>query len=173
MPGQALVDERVVRIQQIEHAAILAHDAVEQQLGFALERLPQIVVEVRKHQEVGVPVPQLAQEQPLSGEIGDERARPRVVQHPSDLLLERRGVLELALLGGLQQLLVGNAAPQEKRQARRQLEIGDAVRGAGGNVRRIALEPEHEVRVGQNPAQRHLDAAVEVAARRGRRGRRS
>ena len=46
MLGEALVDERVVGRQQIEHAAVLAHDALEQQLGFARERLPQVVVEL-------------------------------------------------------------------------------------------------------------------------------
>ena len=34
---QPLVDERIVRRQQIEHAAILADDAVEEQFGLALE----------------------------------------------------------------------------------------------------------------------------------------
>ena len=164
MPGQPLVDERVVRVHQVEHVAIFAHDAVEQQLRLALEGLPQVVVEVGIHEHVGIPVSQLAQEQPLSREIADQRPRARILQHPPDLLLEHRGILELALLGGLQELLVGNAAPQEERQARRQLEVADAIRGARGNVRRIALEPEHEVRVRQNPAQRHLDALVEVPA---------
>ena len=36
--GQPLIDERVVGRQQFEHAAILAQDAVEEQLGFPLER---------------------------------------------------------------------------------------------------------------------------------------
>src|ERR1700724_2374391 len=39
---QPLVDERVVRGQQIEHAAILVHDAVEEQLRLPLECVPQV-----------------------------------------------------------------------------------------------------------------------------------
>ena len=69
MPRQPLVDERVVRVHQVEHAAILAHDAVEEQLRLALEGLPQVVVEVGIDEQVRIPVAQLAQEQPLSGEI--------------------------------------------------------------------------------------------------------
>ena len=46
MLGQPLVDERVVRGQQIDDAAVLADDAVEEQLDFAPHRLPQRVVEV-------------------------------------------------------------------------------------------------------------------------------
>ena len=44
---QPFVDERVVGRQQIEDAAVLVHDAVEEQLDLAPERLPQVVVEVR------------------------------------------------------------------------------------------------------------------------------
>ena len=44
--GEPLVDEGVVGAQQIEHAAILAHDALEEQLGLPPEGLPQVVVEI-------------------------------------------------------------------------------------------------------------------------------
>ena len=47
MERQPFVDERVVSGQQIEDAAILAHDAVEEHLDLALERPAQTVVEVR------------------------------------------------------------------------------------------------------------------------------
>jgi hypothetical protein len=50
---QTLVDERVVGGQQIEDAAILAQDALEEQLGLALETLPQLVVPVRIEDAVG------------------------------------------------------------------------------------------------------------------------
>ena len=43
---EPLVDERVIRRQQIEHAAIFAQDAAGEQLRFAAEPLPQIFVEV-------------------------------------------------------------------------------------------------------------------------------
>ena len=46
--GQALVEEGVVGAQQIEHAAVLAHDALEEQLGLLPEGLAQIVVEIRE-----------------------------------------------------------------------------------------------------------------------------
>ena len=44
MRRQALVDERVVGIQQIYHVAILPHDALKQQLSLAAEGLAQILV---------------------------------------------------------------------------------------------------------------------------------
>ena len=45
---QPLVDERVIRGQQIEDAAILMDDAAEEQLDLALVRRPQVVVEIRE-----------------------------------------------------------------------------------------------------------------------------
>ena len=48
VPGQALVQERVVGVEQIDDAAILAHDALEEQLRLLLERLAQVVVEVEQ-----------------------------------------------------------------------------------------------------------------------------
>ena len=48
--------------QQVEHAAVLAHDALEQHLRLALERLAQVVVEVGEHRDVGIRVLQLAQD---------------------------------------------------------------------------------------------------------------
>jgi hypothetical protein len=44
--GQAFVDERVVRRQQIEDAAIVADDTVEEHLDFTTHRLTQRIVEV-------------------------------------------------------------------------------------------------------------------------------
>ena len=68
--------------------------------------------------------------------------------------------------GHVEQLVVRNAAPQEERQPRRQLEIADAIR----RVRRDA-RPD-PARRGTGTAgltstrrQRHLDARVEVAVR--------
>ena len=42
--GQSLVHERVVRREQIDDAAVLPDDGVEQQLGFASHRLEEVVV---------------------------------------------------------------------------------------------------------------------------------
>ena len=47
MLRQALVEKGVVRPDQIEHAAILAHHAVDEELGLLPKRLTEVVVEVR------------------------------------------------------------------------------------------------------------------------------
>ena len=47
MAGEPFVDERVIRGQQIQDAAVLMDDAVEQELDLAAKRVPQVVVEIR------------------------------------------------------------------------------------------------------------------------------
>ena len=43
----------VVRFEEIEHAAIVAENALDEELGLLAKRLPEIVVEVGKQPQVG------------------------------------------------------------------------------------------------------------------------
>ncbi len=70
VPRQAFVDERIIGVQKIERAAILAHDAVEEHLGLLSESLSQIVVEVGEGLGVPRQARQIAQVQPLRCEVG-------------------------------------------------------------------------------------------------------
>ena len=158
--GQRLVDESVVRVKQIDHAAIFAQDAFEQHLRLVPERLPQIVV---KSAGFGTGALQLPQVQPLVAEVGHQRFRFLIRQHAARLLFEHRGIVQLALHGQVQKLIVGDAAPQEERQARGQFQIADAIGRAGGHARRLAFEAEDKARIDQDARQRLLDAGVEVA----------
>ena len=130
VPRQPLVDERVVGRQQVEHAAVLAHRRCsKKQLRLALQRLPQVVVEVGELVLAGHHVPQVAQMQPLPGEVADERRGARVGQHPpAPAARATAGSVEAPLPRRRQQLVVRHAAPQEERQARSQLQVADAVR---------------------------------------------
>ena len=47
MAGKPFIDERVIRGQQLQDAAILVDDVVDQELDLAAKRLPQVVVEIR------------------------------------------------------------------------------------------------------------------------------
>ena len=161
MARQPFVDERIVRPQQVEHAAVLSHDAVDEQLRLPPECLLQAVVEVREQTVVGPLHIQIAKIQPLAGEVGHERLRSRISEHAPDLPLEDRRVLEFAARGGIQQLVVGNAAPEKEGEARCQFEIGDAIDGIRRNVRRIALQAEQKSRADEQPLERPLDARVE------------
>ena len=88
MLRQPLVDEGVVGVEQIEHRTVFPQDALEQQFRFALECLTQVVVEIGEEPVVRSGVLQVAEIEPLAGEVGDERAGLRVGKHPSRLLFE-------------------------------------------------------------------------------------
>ena len=113
MQRQSLVQERVIGPQQIKRAAILAQDAFEEQFCLAAKSLPQGIVEIgkvigRRSRERDV-----AQEQPLSGEVLNERFRTRIGQHALHLSGEDARSPELVFHRQLEQLVVGDAAPQK------------------------------------------------------------
>ena len=82
---------------------------------------------------------QIAQIEPLSGEIIHQRFRTRVGQHAPHLLFEHRGLLQFSLIGRVQQFIVGDAAPQEEGKPRGQFKVAEAVRRAGRNAGRVLL----------------------------------
>ena len=101
--------------------------------------------------------------QPLRREVVDERPRPRVGHHAPDFSFEHHRLVQPAGDRHVQQLIVGNAAPQEEGQPRRQLEIADAIRRVRRDAGRIRLDAEEEVGAHQHARQGHLDAGVEAA----------
>ena len=56
----------------------------------------------------------IAHAQPLKREIRRQCLRARIRKHSTHLLLEHGGIFQLALYGDINQLIVGDAAPQEK-----------------------------------------------------------
>src|SRR5262249_52342492 len=122
-----LVHERVVGGQQIDDVSVLADDAPKEQLGLASERLAKVVVEVGEKIRVGNDPAQVPQLQPLAGEVGHERIRSWIRQHPSDLLVENLRLAEAAAVRHRQQLVVRDAAPQKERKARGEIVRFDAV----------------------------------------------
>ena len=112
---QPLVDEGVVGGQQVEHAAILAKDALRRKLRFAAESLAQVFVEVGiLSADPAATVGRLLQEQPLPDEIADDGVGSRIGEHSTHLPLEYTGIAQFAGRRGIQQRFVRNAAPQEK-----------------------------------------------------------
>jgi hypothetical protein len=59
MLRKALVDKCVICVQNIENIAIFSNNALEQKLGLSLECLPQVIVKIREHEEIRIPIPQL------------------------------------------------------------------------------------------------------------------
>src|ERR1700704_3772840 len=73
MTRQAFVDEGIVRVQQIDEAAIVANGAADKQLRFPLEGLQKTEIVVGIPLRIDHHILDAAQIQPLGGEIVDER----------------------------------------------------------------------------------------------------
>src|SRR6185369_4150097 len=85
---EALVHERVVGGQQIQHAAIFVEQAGEQELGFFTEGLTQVVIEVRELIDDRRVPRESAQAEPLSREVARQRRRTRIREHAANLPLQ-------------------------------------------------------------------------------------
>ena len=145
VPGEPLVHERVVGVEQLHDAAVAENLALEEQRRLALHVGAQVLVELEEDVGVGNDPAHPAELQPLAGEVADEGVRPGVGEHARDLAVELVGVGEPAGLGRREERLVGDVAPQEQRQSSRQLQVGQPVRGPRGRVDRIALDAEQEL----------------------------
>ena len=88
VPGEPLVDEGVIRRQQILHAAVFLDDAGEEQFDFAPERLAQRAVEIGEQVHHRLAGGDAADIQPLAGEVPHQRLRTRIGDHAIDLLLQ-------------------------------------------------------------------------------------
>ena len=122
---QALVEEGVVRGQQLEHAAIAAQHAVDEQPQFLLEHRAGIQQAARVGELASVrsDLVQLGEVEPLEREIVAQRLGPRVGKHPAHLSGQHVGIAEARFGGELQEFLIRQTAPQEEGQTRRQLQI--------------------------------------------------
>src|SRR5262249_20620444 len=94
MLREAIVDKCVIGIEKIHDSAIFPDDAINEHLGFTLEGLPQIFIEVLSRR---LNLCEFAKAEPLAREVGRQRLGLRIGQHAASLLLEDFGVLEPAL----------------------------------------------------------------------------
>src|SRR5690606_36155437 len=107
---------------------------------------------------------EITQEQPLTGEILDEGVGLRVCHHPTNLRLELRRLGQPTLGRGVEQLVVGNAGPQEERQPRGELEVAYLIRRARRDALGVTLDAEQELRRDEQALQREPNAVVEALA---------
>ena len=158
MPREHVVEEGVVGVEQLQHAAVLPEDVREVPLRLPAHRVPQGVVEAGEEVRVRGHPAELAELQPLADEVLHERVGPRVVQHPDHLPAQVGPQRPLASLA--EQLVVGHAAPEEVREPAGQLELGQRAI----LPRLLGLDQEQELRGGQDRRQGDLDGAFEALA---------
>ena len=138
---QLFVQERVVSAQQLGQRPILAHLALEEQLGLLHHRLAQRVVEGRR---VRIQALQVAHFEPLLREVLDEPRRAAIGEQAANLLIQVPP--QLVLRGHVDELVVRQAAPEEERQPRGEFQIAQAVHRAARGGGRLAFDAQQELR---------------------------
>src|SRR5262249_55651396 len=147
VPRELLVEKRLVGRQQVHDAAVFFQLSVEKQLYLRDECHPQVVVEPGKSLiEIRRDQPDISYLQPLFEEVLHQRGpRSFVVQHPPYFPLEHRRLVQLPADGRVEQLVIGDAAPEEKRQTRRQLDVRKVVRRPRRDAGRIGFDLEQKI----------------------------
>ena len=100
-------------------------------------RVGELLVVVREQERVRMDLVEVLQPQPLRGEARGERLGARIGEHALALRARASSASEsLFCCGELEQLVVRDAAPEEERQPRREVEVADLVVLARRDVRR-------------------------------------
>ncbi len=116
MIGEALVQIREVGPEERRDRRVALDHVADEEEGLLFHRGPELRVELREHLGVGRRVLEAAQVQPLAGEVLVEGVGLRVGQHPVDLHPNLLLVLEEALIGQGEELVVRHARPEEVAQ---------------------------------------------------------
>src|ERR1017187_10739978 len=90
MFGQALIEEGVAGVEELAERAILAQDGVEEKAGLLLHGVAQLGTPIGELLGIGFDHVEVAQFQPLAGEVIGERGGARVgeqrsAEHTSEL----------------------------------------------------------------------------------------
>ncbi len=86
---EPFVEKRIVGGHELDDAPVGAQLAVDEELCFLHEGVAEVLIELRVGEQIRLKRGGLADRQPLTGEVVDQRARARIGEHPADLL--RRG----------------------------------------------------------------------------------
>ena len=157
MLREAFVHEGVIRAIEIEQAPVLANEIVEEQLGFAAHVSREIVVEVRIVVRVGMDLVHVLEPEPLRRESRAQGVGSRVGEQATRLLLQHARRRKLPLAGNRRELLIRKGSPQEERETRREVRIRHAIGSTGLRSIGLALEPEDEIRAGQDGFEHRAD----------------
>src|SRR5215831_14761187 len=97
MLRDTLIDESVIRSQQIQSRTVFENNALEKHFGLSFQTLAEIVVEIGKDIFVRPHTLHVAQIQPLARKVGAKSPRTLIGEHTFYLLLEDGRVLQPSL----------------------------------------------------------------------------
>ena len=167
MLREAIVRVGVVREQELVRGDAAEDDVTEHERRLLLHGVAQRLVEGGEELRVRHGVVDEPCVEPLAREVVDERAGLRVGEHARHLRGELRLVGELAGVGGGRERVVGHRAPQEVREAGRDLVARERVRRERGRGR-VELDAIKEVGRHEHGLHRQAHAGLPGVAVRAR-----
>ena len=117
--------------------------------------------EFREKLGIGHDLNQVAQVQPLAGEIIDQGIGLGILQHPSNLLIKHIGLVKFAICRELEQFIIRHSAPKKIGKARGKFEIRKLVLSFGIIGMGIHFHPEQKMRRNQHRLETDLNAPLE------------
>jgi hypothetical protein len=89
---QTLVEIGMLRIEDLEHARVIANQVLEEQLCFPPHRVAKAILELGELFLIRLHYVDILELQPLTGEIIHQSARPGIAQHPPHLRRQDGGL---------------------------------------------------------------------------------
>ena len=124
--GERGVHEGVLAVEQIEGGAVVLDEVGEEADGLFEHGLAEIVVEGGEALAVdGVVLFKAAEAEPVAGEFGGEAGGAGVLEQAAGLGGEDAGLAELAGGGEAEELVVGQAGPEEEAEAAGKGGVGE------------------------------------------------
>ncbi len=160
--GEAVVEEAVIGGQQLDDTAVPAQKGLKKEFGLLAHVVAQLGAPGGEEFGVGGDGGEVADLEPLAGEIVDEGAGSGVLEHAHDFGLE---IAAEPFFGGEgEQPIVGHGAPEEIGEARGEGEFVDGM--DGGRIVWVGLEFAAKEEAGRNQdgGEGDFDAALEGIA---------
>jgi hypothetical protein len=126
---EAFVHETEIRVEEFKDAAVLLHDVGDEEFGFSAHGVAQLGVPGGESFFVGSDVVEIADLQPLIGEVIHERARLGILEHARDLSFEVFS--ESLFLGEFAEACIWHRAPEEIGEAGGEGEFVDGMNSFG------------------------------------------
>ena len=164
---ERLVDERVIGRQEIEHAALGAEDAVDEQRRLRDEVVANVAVDVGEHRTDRAPGSRARRRaEPLEREVRRERLGARIGEHALDLAAAaRRDRASRSAAASSSSSASGIELHKKKESRDASSTLDSGIRAPGAAPRACGSKRYRNFGMREHARERVLDALLEAAAR--------
>ena len=114
VPSQALVHKSIVRVEELQRAAVLMNETVEEHLSLTSHGVCKLLIEVRKPGIFRVHFIQVLEAEPLCSEPRAKRLGPGISKHPPHLSLQHVRIRQRGIPCQCHEFVVRGRTPKEE-----------------------------------------------------------